>query len=271
MDDRRLRRGRGFAIRRATASLRRLPDFLVVGAMKSGTSTLFHHLVQHPDILGPLRKEVHYFGRAERLGHGLGWYRSHFPARLPWRNGTLTGEATPGYLFDPEAPFAIARLLPEVRLLAILREPAARAVSHYHHEVRMGRETLPVADALAVEDERLDHAAALGEAGRETLEHASYRRRGIYADQIARYHAAFGPDRLLVLGTGELARDPAAALGRAFAFLGLPPAPLGRQRVRNRGKGAADVPPGVLSELRGWYAPHNARLEALLGGLPDWG
>lgn len=266
--DGRLSRGRGFGLRRATAPLRRLPDFLVLGAMKAGTSTLFHHLAAHPAVDPPLRKEVHYFGHGQRAGRGLGWYRAHFP--LGPARGRLTGEATPDYLFDPDVPARIGAALPDVRLIAILREPVARAVSQYHHEVRMGRETLPIEEAFAMEGARLAHAARLGEAGRETLHHASYRRRGLYAEQIARYHAAFRAERLLVLGSGTLARDPQAAVGRAFAFLGLPSVPVDEGVVRNMAGRTSPVPAALLKELQEWFAAPNARLAEMLGGLPDW-
>ena len=266
-DDPRLRRGPGFAARRATAGLRRPPDFLVLGAMKAGTSSVMHHLTRHPGVRGPWRKEVHHFTLAHRHGRGAGWYRAHFPLR--WSGG-ITGEATPNYLYDPEAPARIRAALPDVRLLAILREPVARAVSHYHHEVRMGRETLPIEEAFAAEEARLARAAALGEGARETLDHACYRRRGAYAEQIERYLALFPRERLLILGTGELARDPSAAMARAHAHLGLPPAPIDAGAVRNRGGAREPAPPALLAELREWFAPHEARLAALLGGLPDW-
>lgn len=266
--DGRLSRGRRFALRRATAALRRRPDFLVIGAMKSGTSTLFHHIAAHPLVDAPLRKELHYFGHARRAGLGEGWYRAHFP--LGPARGRLTGEATPDYLFDPDVPARIAAELPAVRLVAILREPAARAVSQYRHEVRMGRETLPIEAAFAAEEVRMAHAARLGEAGRETLHHASYRRRGLYAEQITRYRALFPPDRLLVLGAGALAREPEATLGRAFEFLGLPPEPVDGGVARNRAAGPAGAPVALLAELRDWFAAPNARLAEMLGGLPDW-
>ena len=269
-DDGRLRRGRGFSLRRLSAPLRGAPDFLILGAMKSGTSTLFHHLLRHPGVGAPYRKEVHFFGMGERAGHGPAWYRAHFPLRAPLGRRRLTGEATPNYLYDPEAPARIRAALPEVRLLAILREPTERAVSHYFHEVRMGRETLPIEEAFAVEDARLAHAATLGEAGRETLEHACYRRRGLYAEQIERYLAHFPRERLLVLGMGELRRDPEGALARTFAFLGLPPHPIEPSEVRNAGGNRTPAPPALLDELRDEFAPHDARLAALLGGLPEW-
>lgn len=270
--DRRLARGRGFALARATARLRALPDFLVLGAMKAGTSSLFHHLARHPQVRGPYRKEVHYFGHGHRAGRSVGWYRAHFPRCLPRRGGPawLTGEATPDYLYDPEVPARIRATLPEVRLIAILREPASRAVSHYFHEVRMGRERLPIEEAFALEEARLAHAAALGEAGRETLHHAGYRRRGLYAEQIERYLALFPRERLLLLGSAELRRDPEATLARAFAFLGLPPAAIDPSTARNEGSNKAPPPPPLVDELRAGFEAPNARLAALLGGLPDW-
>ena len=267
-EDRRLVRGPGFAIARATASLRPMPDFLVLGAMKAGTSSLFQLLLRHPDLRGPYRKEVHYFGHAHRAGRSLGWYRAHFPRRRGGR--WLTGEATPDYLYDPEVPARIRETLPDARLIAVLREPVGRAVSHYFHEVRMGRETLPIEEAFALEDARLAHAAALGEGGRETLHHAGYRHRGLYAEQIERYLALFPRERLLVLGSGELRRAPEATMARAFAFLGLPPAAIDPSASRNEGVGKAPPPPALVEELRAGFEAPNARLAALLGGLPDW-
>ena len=266
--DRRLARGRGFALARATARLRALPDFLVLGAMKAGTSSLFHHLTRHPQVRGPLRKEVHYFGHGHRAGRSLGWYRAHFPLRRG--SGWLTGEATPDYLYDAQAPARIRAALPDVRLIAILREPAGRAVSHYFHEVRMGRETLPIEEAFAMEGARLAHAATLGEAGRETLHHAGYRHRGLYAEQIERYLALFPRERLLVLGSAELRRDPEAAMAQVFAHLGLPPAAIDAGTARNEGSNKEPPPPALVVELRAAFEAPNARLAALLGSLPDW-
>ena len=266
--DGRLARGRGFALARATARLRALPDFLVLGAMKAGTSSLFHHLARHPQVRGPLRKEVHYFGHGHRAGRGFGWYRAHFPLRLG--GGWITGEATPDYLYDPEAPARIRAALPDVRLIAILREPAGRAVSHYFHERRMGRETLPMEEAFALEDARLAHAATSGEAGRETLHHAGYRHRGLYAEQVERYLALFPRERLLVLGSGELRREPEVAMARAFAHLGLPRAAIDAGTARNEGSNKEPPPDALMARLRAGFEAPNARLAELLGGLPDW-
>ena len=269
-DDGRLRRGPGFRARRLTAPLRRSPDFLVLGAMKSGTSSLFHHMLGHPGIEAPCRKEVHYFGLGRHAGRGSHWYRAHFPPRWPLGRAALTGEATPDYLYDEDAARRIHADLPDARLIVILREPADRAVSQYHHEVRAGRETHSIERAFALEEARLAFAAQLGDVGRETLTHAGYRRRGVYADQISRYMTLFARERLLILGFGALKRDPSGTLAKVFAFLGLPPADIDGGVIRNGGGDKPPPPAALMEEMRDWFQPHNRRLERMLGGLPDW-
>ena len=221
-DDRRLVRGRAFRRRRLTAPLRAVPDFFVVGAMKSGTSSLFHYLCQHPLVAAPLRKEVHYFSHGRHLGKTDGWYRAHFPLRVRMAPGAITGEATPDYMYDPEVPARLAAMAPRARLIVILRDPVERAISHYHHEVRMGREYLPIEEAMAVEEERLASARAAGPEGRETWMHACYKARGRYAEQIERLRATFPPERILILGNNLLFRDPEQVMAQTLGFLGLP-------------------------------------------------
>src|SRR5215470_750369 len=133
-----------FAARRATASARALPDFLIIGAQKAGTTSLYAYLTAHRDVRPAGRKEVHYFDLGFTAGAelGEGWYRSMFPlrARLALdgrRTGrpVRTGEASPYYLFHPAAPQRAAALVPEARLLVLVRDPVERAWSHYRHEV----------------------------------------------------------------------------------------------------------------------------------------
>jgi hypothetical protein len=269
-DDRRLARPPGFALRRLTAPLRRRPDFVVAGAMKAGTSSLFGYLLRHPLVVPPLRKEVHFFTAGHRAGLGEGWYRAHFALRSWRRDARITGEATPGYMFEPDALGRLATSLPGIRVIVVLREPVARAVSHWRHEVAMGRETLPFEEAIALEDERRRRAALAGEAGRETFLHASYKARSRYLEQIMRVQAAFPSDRLLILGSDALRRDPGGTVGMAFRHLGLPPAPLGPPIRKNASRDREEVPERTLAALREEFAPHNARLFDHLGFRPDW-
>ena len=269
-DDRRLARPPAFALRRMTAPLRAMPDFLVAGAMKAGTSSLFAYLLRHPLILPPLRKEVHYFTAGHRAGLNEAWYRAHFPLRIRLRGGRIAGEATPGYMFEPDAVERIAARLPDIRIIVVLREPVARAVSHWRHEVAMGRETLPFAEAVAAEDGRRRAAGRAGAAGHETVVHASYKARGRYLEQILALESAIPRDRILVLGSGALARTPEQAVGAALRHLGLPPAALGLPLNRNASRDRRPVPEAALSALRAEFAPHNARLFDHLGFRPDW-
>ncbi len=124
--------------RRLTSGSRRLPDFIILGAQRAGTSSLYYYLSQHPQILPAVRKELHFFD--DHYRRGLGWYRSQFPTR--GARGTITGEATPYYLSHPHAPARIQRLLPQARLIVLLRNPVERAISHYFFEVSHQREVV---------------------------------------------------------------------------------------------------------------------------------
>ncbi|MFP4540433.1 MAG: sulfotransferase domain-containing protein [Opitutales bacterium] len=270
-DDRRLRRSRRFLLRQATGPLRALPAFFVYGGMKCGTSSLFAYICQHPHVRRPYRKETHYFSLGMRMGRSEAWYRAHFPLRARMRRGEITGEATPGYLFETEVAARVARLVPKARLLIILRDPVERALSHYFHEVRMGRERLSLEEAMACEEERLELARSLGPEGKETLLHAGYKQRGLYADQIENVLTHFRREQVLVLGSGTLFRQPHVALADAFRFLELsaPETPLDFT-AKNTASNRTAAPPRMVEELRRFFAPHNERLFALLGRELDW-
>ncbi|HEV2894458.1 MAG TPA: sulfotransferase, partial [Actinomycetota bacterium] len=149
------------AYARPTAGLRLLPDYLIIGAQRAGTTSLHRYLIQHPGVRTTLRtKGVHFFDTA--YGRGMSWYASRFPTKLTaWyvarRHGVelRTGEASPYYLFHPHVPARVAEHLPQVRLIALLRDPVGRAYSHYQHEVARGFETLSFEEAIEAEPARL--------------------------------------------------------------------------------------------------------------------
>ena len=120
---------------RITAPFRALPDFLIVGAQKGGTSSLYAYLAQHPSVLPSFRKEVKFFDCNYFCGHT--WYRAHFPLRYKLSRGNrITGEGTPNYLFHPTALQRLALTLIDVKIIILLRNPADRAYSHYQHQKR---------------------------------------------------------------------------------------------------------------------------------------
>ena len=183
-----------------TARFRGLPDFIIIGAMKSGTSTLFDWLLQHPEIIGSHKKEVHFFDRHYREGER--WYRAHFPYACNVRQGSVTGEASPFYLLGPPIAGRIHTLIPDVRLIAILRNPVDRAISHYFHSTRSGKESLPIMEALAVEDARTASAwdrALQGDCRFDRqLTWFSYQKRGLYLEQLQRYWQVFRKENIYI-------------------------------------------------------------------------
>lgn len=253
-----------------------LPDFLIVGAQKAGTSSLFAALCSHPSIRSSLRKEVHYFD-LRRDSHALSWYRGHFPPRGLRGPDTLTGEASPSYMFFPDCAEAIAAVCPRARILIVLRDPVRRALSHYRHNRRLhpALETEVDAErALFAETERvgaiLARLADATAAERARAARFAYLTRGHYAEQIARFHAAFDPAQIMVLDTGDLAGAPSNGLAdRLCAFLGVPSHPLVFERY-NTGGGDTAVDPNLVARLTQYYAPHDATLTRLMGRSMYW-
>jgi hypothetical protein len=252
---------------RATAAARPLPNFLILGAQKAGTTALYAYLRWHPQITGPSFKEVSFFDR--HYARGERWYRAHMPAR----RRPFVGEASPSYLFHPLAPQRVAQLLPNARLIALLRNPVDRAFSHYQHEVSLGREPLTFEQAIEREETRmrgelermLDDPAYFS----EPWWNYTYVARGRYAEQLERWFDAFPREQLLVLLTEELAQDTPAAYRRVLDFLGVDQHALSSYpRIFERAYEQMDAATRV--QLEGTFAAPNARLAQLLRRDLPW-
>jgi hypothetical protein len=262
---------------RLTSGVRPLPTALIIGALKAGTTALYAWLRRHPTVFGPPWKEVNYFDR--RFTHGESWYRGHFPNRLRLRQVERRGlepvvlEASTGYLFHPLAPERVKALLPDVRLVALVRDPVARAYSHYQHEVALGREPLSFEDAVDHEEARMD-----GELERMLADPAyfsyawwnyTYLARGRYAEQLERWLSVFPEEQLLVVPTGDLGDDPRGTYARVLAHLGAPAHDLGDYpRVFSRDYGGMSAE--TRSRLAAYFAGPNRRLYELLGRDLGW-
>lgn len=255
-----------------TSPLRRLPDFIIIGGKKCGTSSLYNYLARHPGIAPAFRKEVHFFdGAGERSTLR---YRAYFPSRTSRENARrLTGEATPYYLFHPLASARVRAAVPEAKLIAVLRNPVDRAYSHYHHEARRGTEELPFEEAIDREVERLEgeRERMVREGVYDSLERRrySYLSRGVYVDQIQSWREHFPEEQLLILRSEDLFGDPRSALGHALEFLGLPPLEDGNFSKDNRG-GYVEMDPALRERLVEYFRPHNERLREYLGRDFGW-
>lgn len=255
----------------ATADMRALPSFLIVGAQRAGTTSLYRYVTQHPDArsvrLGG--KGVHWFDMHRTRDRR--WYRSHFP-REGRGAAFVTGEGSPYYMFHPTALERIASELPDIRLIAILRDPVVRAHSHWAHETARGFETLSFAAAIEAEEGRLAGEAERIESdpGYVSFEHQhhSYVARGLYADQLDRLQKLFPPSSVLVLPSAELFERPADAYSRTLSFLGLPPFEASYDRYNARSYPKMD--PGVLRMLRERFEDSDRRVVDALGAAFDW-
>jgi hypothetical protein len=260
-------RGTFRAYGRATAGARALPDFLILGAQKAGTTALYAYLRWHPDITGPSFKEVSFFDR--HYAKGERWYRAH----LPVRRSAIVGEASPSYLFHPLAPQRVAQMLPQARLIALLRNPVERAFSHYQHEVALGREQLSFEEAIDREPERMRGEVERMLRDPTYFSHAwwnyTYVSRGRYAEQLERWFAAFPREQVLVLLTDELADDTAGTYRRVLEFLGADAHELDSYpRIFDRDY--SEMSGATRSGLEQKFAEPNRQLAALLGRELPW-
>jgi Sulfotransferase domain len=258
--------------RRLTGPLRGLPSALIIGAQRSGSTSLFNYLAQHPNVLPPLGKEIHYFDL--HYARGVRWYRGRFPFTHRLRPPAITIDASPYYLAHPLAAERAHRLLPEVKLVALLRNPIERAFSHYQHEIRDGRETLPFAEALDREAERLagEEERLQADPGYYSHNHHrySYVRRGHYLEQLLRWTRRYPRSQLLVLQSEWLFQDPAAASAAVYEFLGLRAHRLEKYKPFYQGAYDRRIPADVRRRLAAHYEPLNRELYQWLGREFDW-
>jgi phosphoribosylglycinamide formyltransferase-1 len=257
-------RGRRAAVppwRLATAPLRPLPDIMIVGAQRGGTTSLRTWLRNHSQVKVREFGEVHYFDH--NYDRGEHWYRSRFPMRFRPRRLI---ETSPYMLFHPLAPKRAGHDLPAgTRFVVLLREPAERALSHYRLERALGRESKSFADALEAEHDRLagEEAKVLGGERSRSHQWFSYRSRGLYAEQVSRWFDAVDPARVKVVESEGLFDDAAVgedllrwldfpAMETPFPSLNASPAPTPEDEK-------------ALLDLRAFFEPHNEKLFELLG------
>lgn len=254
---------------RSRAGRGRLPDLVIAGVQKGGTTFLYQELTRHPDVGPALTKELHFFD--DNWRRGIDHYRGDFR-----RDGRLAVEASPGYVFHPLALSRLTDAVPGVKVVLVLRDPVKRAYSQYQHEVRLGFETAATfEDALALEDDRLDgeRDRLLADDGYRSYSwrHHSYRSRGEYLSQVEAVERLLPSDRLLVLRSEHLYDATSATMARVHAFAGLAPFDPGAPGTNDMAAGGQPIDPATAATLAAHYRPHNAALAAHLGWSDlDW-
>jgi hypothetical protein len=264
-----------------TAGSRALPDFLIIGTKRGGTTSLWNYLLDHPLVPrlfpAPNTKSAHYF--EENWRRGPRWYRSHFPTQrqlraLHRRNGATpkVGEASPLYMFDPRVAQRAKDTIPAVKPIALVRDPVARAWSHWKERRSNDLEPLDFADALAAEDGRIagerERMAADPYYFSAPYDWYTYRARGRYIEHLQPWMDLFG-DQLLVIASEDLYRAPASTYRKVLDHIGLPHHEPASFEVFNDRK-SLPIDPAIHAELSAHFAPYNAALEAALGRALDW-
>jgi hypothetical protein len=233
-----------------------LPNFIILGSQKAGTTSLYQVLRRHPEIYMPTKKELNFFFHDAEYGKGEDFYQAYFAPSPP--TVKAVGEASPGYICHPQAPERIHQLIPNAKLIVTVREPIERAYSQYWDNRRSLSETLTFPEVIEVALEATYQPGRLG-----------YFSRGTYMQYIHRYLALFPEENLLVLPFEDLKADPLGFYRRCFEFLGVDPRFTCPEMTR-----AANPAAVWDNPLYRWFFnnPHRARyLPARLRRFTFWG
>jgi hypothetical protein len=274
------------AIKRGIAEFRRLspearmrPQFLIIGGQKCGTSSLFIYLTRHGSYLRPLLKDIYYFDRHH--DRTLDWYLRHYPSMREQKkrvravqDNVITGEGATHYLLNPWAAQRAHAAFPDLKIIALLRDPVKRAISHYHHNRRFGRET--AADPLEAFQREAERIAADAERMRrdpefysEAYHHYSYLARGCYAEQLERWYAQFPRANVMVVCAESFFRETDRVFRDICRFLGIREKSLPAYPVEGGGRGRKDDE-AAMRFATDYFRAHNEALWALLGERWTW-
>lgn len=271
--------GRDFKkyFRLLTSPLRVRPDFIIPGEAKCGTTSLYRYMMEHPDVFPADRKEPNNF---IQYPQSMVYMKSHYPLMFGkivrekvFSRKFVTGEASAEYLSRPRVPRHIAALLPDVKLIVLLRNPVTRAHSDYQMLKRRGLIQEPFETIVRRGIEWLSNPglAPLVEAAAEA-EHnpVRYMRKGLYAESVARWLECFPRESFLFLKSESFFDDPQKTLKAVFDFLGLPGHRLREFDVKRKGEYDAPIDPALAEEMAEFFRPHNERLYGLLGEDFGW-
>ena len=244
-----------------------VPNFLAIGAGKSGTSSLYRYLIEHPKILSAAEKELHFFNRDFELG--FDWYRCQFP-QIPQNSGLMTGEATPWYYCTFQAARNVKSLLPDVKLIVVLRNPVDRAFSHYQMAKKKGLESRFFFKAIARE---IDSLKELSDFYIPTPNYWKkqnpYLLYGLYFNFLQEWLNEFPREQLLIIKSEDLKNRTEETVNRIFEFLGLEPYQL-KDSTQYNTVAYEPMTDETREKLVDFFQPHNRKLEDLLGMRFNW-
>ena len=241
-------------------STSRHANFLIVGAQKSGTTALADYLRNHPSIVLPDAKELHFFDHDRKYVRGAHNYDEYHAALGPVGIGQIVGEATPSYMFLQGCAERIFSYNPKIRLIFILRDPSERAYSQWCMQRHRGRERLSFGEAIRTETERSQSFSSAHEG-----KWCAYVARGQYAQQIKRYLTLFPREQLLFIRSERLMTEHVEALNDICDFLGVPAFDIAPQHHIRFSQNYEPMDPQDRKFLTNCFASSIRDLEDLLG------
>lgn len=249
------------------------PDFLIVGAQKSGTSALFNILKQHSKISGSIRKEIHFFDNDKNFPcSDFSAYHLYFPFSHKVPKGNLIFEATPSYLFKPKVAERIFEYNQDIKIIICLRNPVARALSAwtmFHYGFKKHKKYSHLYDerafSVAIEEELRDLKNGIYNSPKPP-----YLQTGIYHTQIQRYFDLFLRKNILILEHSDLNNEHDQTIKEICDFLNLPDEKLPQLRMNTSLKDNKNEYVAQLEILSEFYKPHNELLYKLIGKKYNW-
>ena len=271
----------GFLATRKRQTDRPPPDFVIAGAQRCGTTSLFRALAKHPAMMSNVidAKGIHYFDTSYQ--HDDAWYFAHFPSQAERDSHAakvgqkpIVGEASPYYLYHPAGAERMAKTIPDTKIIVLLRNPVKRAISHHLHMVWEGHESEKDIDkALDLESSRLAGIEERLKSERSFVsrphQHYSYIDRGHYADQLERLFAHVNRDNVLVMATETLTGDSKASLAKIQSFIGFEPDSSIDLEKRNSSS-KFEPRPETLERLSNEYMESNQKLRAMVDIEIPW-
>jgi len=254
-----------------------LPDFIVIGGQKCGTTSFYKNLIKHPNVIPCIKKQVHFFDL--NFLKGQSWYRAHFPTKFNKylkekmkREEFVTGEASPYYIFHPHVPKRIYGAIPQVKLIALLRNPVDRAYSHHNKRFKDGTEKLTFEKAIEKEEDRIKDELKKMEINEhyssEKYRVFSYLSRGRYAEQLERWIKYFPLENMLIIKSEDFFSDPKDVFNRVSNFLNISKC---RMKFKKFNVGHyTGMDNKMRKRLIEYYDPHNQKLFNLIGLKFDW-
>ena len=273
----------GNLYRQITSMFRVLPNFIIIGAGRAGTTALYSYLIQHPDIFSVYTEkndpvgDLHFF--EYMISSKIDWYKSHFPTHLTKsyherKSSFITGEFTSTYMYHPDVPKRIFNLLPSIKLIVILRNPIDKAYSTYYQQFQFEEYTASFEETINAEFRRINlnkNFPILNSDNPDFQNFVTHNiiRHGIYADYLETWLEVFNREQILILNSDDLKKSTKETLHHVFNFLNVSNCDILNTSQMNVGK----YPPinkSTRKKLIEFYKPHNQRLNKLLGKNFDW-